>query len=104
MARAAHAPAEADWSDINEDGEAFLYTDADWKRMVDSWGRHAVLIHPRHERYEIAAAAAPEAMLIEARPTANTASKRSAGGDKSGPSFYVPGPAPDDPGASDGDI
>ena len=68
------------------------------------WGRHAVLIHPRHERYEIAAAAAPEAMLIEARPTANDASKRSAGEDKSGPSFYVPGPAPDDPGASDGDI
>ncbi|WP_375547694.1 heme biosynthesis HemY N-terminal domain-containing protein [Oceanicaulis alexandrii] len=103
MARASHAPAEADWSDISEDGQAFLYTDADWKRMVDSWGRHAVLIHPRHERYEIAAAAAPETMLIQARPTANDASKRSETEDKAGPNFYVPGPAPDDPGASDRD-
>ena len=71
--------------------------------MVDSWGRHAVLIHPRHERYEIAAAAAPETMLIQARPTANGASKRSETEDKAGPNFYVPGPAPDDPGASDRD-
>ena len=103
MARASHAPAEADWSDIDEGGQAFNYTDADWKRMVDSWGRDAVLIHPRHERYEVAAAAAPETVLIDARPTAERSAKRSEAGDKQGPNFYVPGPAPDDPGASDPD-
>ncbi|WP_440958311.1 heme biosynthesis protein HemY [Oceanicaulis sp. LC35] len=103
MARASHAPAEADWSDIDEGGQAFNYTDADWKRMVESWGRDAVLIHPRHERYEVAAAAAPETMLIDARPTAERSAKRSEAGDKQGPNFYVPGPAPDDPGAADPD-
>jgi len=96
MARAAHAPAEADWSDIDEGGQAFNFTDADWKRMVESWGRDAVLIHPRHERYEIAAAAAPETALIAARPT-----KHSSEGDKAAPSFYEPGPVPDDPGVTD---
>jgi len=103
MARASHAPAEADWSDIDEGGQAFNYTDADWKRMVESWGRDGVLIHPRHERYEVAAAAAPETVLIDARPTAEPSTKRSEAGDKQGPNFYVPGPAPDDPGAADPD-
>ena len=33
--------------------------------MVEVWGHEARLIHPRHERYEIPAAAAPEAALLE---------------------------------------
>jgi len=98
MARAAHAPAEADWSDIDEGGQAFNFTDADWKRMVQSWGEDSVLIHPRHERYEIAAAAAPEAALINDQSRASDSTKRSTEGDKTAPSFYEPGPAPDDPG------
>jgi len=91
MTRATHAPAEADWSDIDENGQAFNYTDADWKRMVQSWGEEAVLIHPRHERYEIVAA--PETTLLGTRSHARDPQ---AGGPV--PDFYKPGPAPDDPG------
>ncbi len=101
MARAAHAPGEADWSDIDEGGRAFAYTDADWARMVEVWGREARLIHPRHERYEIPAAAAPESILIEgpkAGPGAKTETKSDSGADKTAPSYYEPSRAPDDPG------
>jgi HemY protein len=101
MARAAHAPGEADWSDIDEAGRAFDYTDADWRRMVDSWGRDVQLIHPRHERYEIPAAAAPESVLIEG-PAKPAASKiAGAGDDKPAASFYEPDRAPDDPGVDE---
>ncbi len=101
MARAAHAPEEADWSDIDEAGRAFDFTDADWRRMVESWGRDAQLIHPRHERYEIPAAAAPESVLIEG-PAKSSASKIAAGGDdKPGAAFYEPERAPDDPGVDE---
>jgi HemY protein len=79
MARATHAPGEADWSDIDEGGRAFAYTDGDWARMVEVWGREARLIHPRHERYEIPAAAAPEALLIEG-PRAKPAAEADARG------------------------
>lgn len=101
MARAAHAPGEADWSDIDEGGRAFAYTDADWRRMVDSWGRDGELIHPRHERYEIPAAAAPENVLIEG--PAKPAPPKTAGpdDDKAGASFYEPARAPDDPGVDE---
>lgn len=95
MARAAHAPGEADWSDIDEAGQAFAFTDADWKRMVESWGREARLIHPRHERFEIPAAAAPESALLEP-PRKRAPVER----DKSASSFYEPGRAPDDPGVA----
>lgn len=50
--RAATAPGEADWSDLDPDGPAFDYRDEDWMRMVFSYGDAAKLIHPRHERYE----------------------------------------------------
>ncbi len=66
LARAAHAPVEPDWSDLDGKGRPFAFSDADWKRMVFAWGDEARLIHPRHERYEIAAEAVPEAMLLEA--------------------------------------
>lgn len=123
MARAAHAPGEADWSDIDEGGRAFAYTSADWARMVEVWGREARLIHPRHERYEIPAAAAPEAILIEgpkarsgesaapadaasgskpdAMSDAKPDSKPHSGADKTEPSYYEPSRAPDDPGVEE---
>lgn len=101
MARAAHAPGEADWSDIDEAGRAFDFTDADWRRMVDSWGREARLIHPRHERFEIAAAAAPESVLIEGPARAAADMPAPEGDDKSGPSFYEAARAPDDPGVEE---
>lgn len=116
MARAAHAPGEADWSDIDESGAAFNFTEADWKRMVQAWGRERRLIHPRHERFEIPAAAAPDSALLEpprTRPAAAAASASpTAGGgaaakpaddrgDKRETSFYEPGRAPDDPGVEE---
>ncbi|MGJ3232060.1 MAG: hypothetical protein ACFE0P_09695 [Oceanicaulis sp.] len=126
MARAAHAPGEADWSDIDEAGAAFTFTDADWRRMVHAWGRDHQLIHPRHERFESPAAAAPESALLEpprARPaTAAAASPQPAapkpeqpepsrpapaeadapnGGDRPEPRYYEAGRAPDDPGVED---
>ncbi len=50
MERAATAPAEADWSDLDPEGEAFDYTDQDWRRLVFSYGKEGELIHPRYER------------------------------------------------------
>ena len=97
MARAAHAPAEANWSDIDDAGAAFNFTDADWQRMVDAWGHDEALIHPRHERFEIPAAAAPESALLDA-PKARSARAQDGDRTSSEPSFYEAEPAPDDPG------
>jgi len=38
LERAAVAPAEADWSDHDPSGDAFDYSDADWRRLVFSFG------------------------------------------------------------------
>ncbi len=54
VAKAAGAPGEADWSDLDPEGSAFLYTDADWRRLIFSFGDTGALIHPRHERFETA--------------------------------------------------
>ncbi|MES1159085.1 MAG: heme biosynthesis protein HemY, partial [Terricaulis silvestris] len=50
LAQAATAPREADWSDLDPEGPAFLYDDSDWARMVYVYGDGAQLIHPRMER------------------------------------------------------
>ena len=50
MAQAAAAPREADWSDFDPEGPAFLYDDADWARLVYFYGDAGQLIHPRMER------------------------------------------------------
>lgn len=47
--RAATAPSEADWSDLDPKGEAFNYTEQDWRRLVYSFGETGELIHPRFE-------------------------------------------------------
>jgi len=47
--RAATAPLEADWSDLDPDGPGFDYTDKDWRRLVTTYGEAGELIHPRHE-------------------------------------------------------
>ena len=54
VAKAAAAPNEPDWSDLDPEGGAFLYTDADWRRLIFSYGDTGELIHPRHERFETA--------------------------------------------------
>ena len=50
MAQAAVAPREADWSDLDPEGPAFLYDDQDWARLVYMFGDAGQLIHPRMER------------------------------------------------------
>ena len=65
--------------------------------MVDAWGRESRLIHPRHERYEIAAAAAPDSALLEA-PAKPRAAKP---GDSAATDSYQAPRAPDDPGVED---
>ncbi len=48
--QAANAPREADWSDLDPEGPAFLYDDNDWARLVYVYGDAGQLIHPRMER------------------------------------------------------
>lgn len=49
LAQAAAAPREADWSDLDPEGPAFLYDDSDWARLVYVFGDAGQLIHPRME-------------------------------------------------------
>ncbi|MDF1679230.1 heme biosynthesis HemY N-terminal domain-containing protein [Ponticaulis sp.] len=49
--RAASAAREPEWSDIDTDGTAFMYSKDDWARMVYAYGDSGQLIHPRHETY-----------------------------------------------------
>jgi len=53
MQRAATAPREADWSDLDPSGESFDYSDQDWRRLVFSFGDTGELIHPRAERQDV---------------------------------------------------
>jgi HemY protein len=48
-ARAAGSPREGDWSDLELDGRAFVYTEAEWARLVYVFGDAGQLIHPRQE-------------------------------------------------------
>lgn len=50
LAQAAGAPREADWSDLDPEGPAFMYDDNDWARLVYVFGDGGQLIHPRMER------------------------------------------------------
>lgn len=68
MERAATAPAEPDWSDLDPEGEAFDYTDQDWRRLIFTYGEKGQLIHPRYERG--AARRAPLALNLETHPAA----------------------------------
>ncbi len=49
LQRAATAPREADWSDLDPSGESFDYTSQDWRRLVFSFGDTGELIHPRFD-------------------------------------------------------
>ena len=50
LQRAAIAPREADWSDLDPSGESFDYSPQDWRRLVFSFGDTGELIHPRFDR------------------------------------------------------
>jgi HemY protein len=87
LGKAASAPREADWSDLDPNGSAFEYEDADWARLIDSYGERGVLVHPRLERSDAERLVAPElASLTEPATPAVVAELKG------------PAPSPDDPG------
>lgn len=45
------ASREAEWSDIDPNGQAFDYSRRDWARLVYAFGDAGTLIHPRYESY-----------------------------------------------------
>jgi HemY protein len=60
LGKGANAPREADWSDLDPDGSAFSYEDADWARLIESYGERGILVHPRLERSDAERLVAPE--------------------------------------------
>ncbi|HWE47573.1 MAG TPA: heme biosynthesis HemY N-terminal domain-containing protein [Caulobacteraceae bacterium] len=52
VARGPTAPPEPDWSDLDPEGRAFVYTQTDWTRLVGAWAETGELVHPRFERRE----------------------------------------------------
>jgi HemY protein len=50
IARAAAAPEDEDWSDIDRAGRAFPYDREDWRRVATRYAESGLLIHPRAER------------------------------------------------------
>jgi HemY protein len=87
LAKGASAPREADWSDLDPNGSAFEYEDADWVRLIESYGDRGVLVHPRLERSDAERLAAPELASLT-HPESPTVTAELAG----------PAPSPDDPG------
>ena len=86
LGKGANAPREADWSDLDPDGTAFAYEDADWARLIESYGERGVLVHPRLERSDSERLVTPElaSLTQSATPTPDT--------------MIGSAPSPDDPG------
>ncbi len=63
LERAATAPHELDWSDLDPEGPGFDYTAQDWRRLVFSYGDTGELEHPRAERQEGVRRPTPEPVL-----------------------------------------
>lgn len=96
IARAAHAPGEPDWSDIDGNGDAFTFAEADWQRLVYAWGDEERLIHPRHERFEMIAEAIPDRLLLEApRTMTKEPAAKDTAATETDPVIIAPAPLPD---------
>jgi HemY protein len=93
IARGAAAAQEPDWSDLDPEGRAFAYSQADWTRLVSTWAEAGVLLHPRFERRERALTDLPELPGQYEASAPFVAAAESA-------AFH----APDDPGAFDDDL
>ena len=50
IARGAVAPPEAEWSDIDAEGRAFVFAPADWARLILAYAETGQQPHPRLER------------------------------------------------------
>ncbi|MDP3660671.1 heme biosynthesis protein HemY [Phenylobacterium sp.] len=68
MARAAQAPQEPDWSDLDPEGRAFAYQPSDWARLVAAFAETGALIHPRHERRERSMGDLPDLPMAYVEP------------------------------------
>ena len=92
IARAAGAPQEPDWSDLDPEGRAFNYTREDWARLVSTYAETGELIHPRLERRERGLSELPELPVSyrESTPFLSAA--------ETGAPIL---PIPDDPGLAD---
>jgi HemY protein len=88
ISRAASAPCEPDWSDIDPEGRAFAYGSGDWGRLVSHYAETGDLLHPRLERGERVMSDLPDL------PVAYRASTPFFASDGAG---LLP-PIPDDPG------
>ena len=87
--RAAAAPRDPDWSDIDASGRAFSYGASDWSRLVSAYAETGDLIHPRLERGERSLSELPDL------PQAYNPSAVFLSADETG--HFAP-PLPDDPG------
>lgn len=92
VARGAVAAQEPDWSDVDPEGRAFAYGQADWTRLVSTWAETGELIHPRFERRERVLSDLPEL------PSGYEASRPFVAAAERG---LAPPSAPDDPGDFD---
>jgi HemY protein len=86
LGKGANAPREADWSDLDPDGSAFVYEDGDWARLIESYGERGVLVHPRLERSDAERLVAPElaSLTAAAVPEAPANATRSPSADDPG--------------------
>ena len=74
MQRAATAPRDADWSDLDPEGESFDYAPQDWRRLVFSFGDTGELIHPRFDaRAPLRLPGVPD--VVEAEPVLELAAE-----------------------------
>jgi HemY protein len=90
VARGVTAAPEPDWSDLDPEGRAFVYTQADWTRLVSTWAETGELVHPRFERREKTMSDLPELpSRYEASAPFVSAAVRETG---------FSAPLPDDPG------
>jgi len=95
IARGAAAAQEPDWSDLDPEGRAFAYGQADWTRLISTWAETGVLLHPRFERRERSLTELPEMPSQYEASAPFVAAVESAG---------FTAPVPDDPGAYDDDL
>ncbi|MEO0465726.1 MAG: heme biosynthesis HemY N-terminal domain-containing protein [Pseudomonadota bacterium] len=81
------AAREADWSDMDPRGGAFEFGQADWSRLVYTFGDAAELVHPRHEQFARELAAGKPLALPKPENALPDAAK--AGGGMAQPVDYV---------------
>lgn len=81
MHKAAVAPREADWSDLDPEGKAFDYRNEDWAALVEAYGEGGLLIHPRLEHFNAAKLIKPEDAPALTNSVAELASPQEPGAD-----------------------